>query len=635
MTTVLETGITLNPANQIAELADDTGLVVNTQYIVAGTYFTYDTRFTFQGNLDIVLTKPPVGVPAAGTIATVAITTIPVPAVAVPPAVYPYTTKNQLTAPGLNHDLEFNPGATPPSSPLGGAGMYKYWVDTSTTPATLRQCVVARASAAYVPAEWISVATIDGTNGFVVTNAVKKTGDTMSGALNITASGTSLTTTGGVAVGGNITVAALTASGAMSAANLTTSGNIQCNGALVVVAGASTGSLTVNGVLGVTSTAQVNGALNCYGGVNINAGGLTIGSGGANIGGGVTVGALTNNGNEVVNGQLIVGSGATFNAGGTAIAANNGNIVCGGQFQGGSLAISGAAQITGGGGLTVSASLAVGNQLTVGSTATFSGDVAIHGSSLVVDHGNMSCAGTLTVSSGTALQNTSCTQLYASSQVTTPIVNGGPANAGLLQMYGTNENICFQWASGQAGGINGGVVNAIIDAGVIQQIVNTNSGGPVAQIYYQAAGPTGYGIAFISNNDTEFFLYADTFSSDARIKEKIADSKIDALAAILAIPVRQFDFPKEVVRHYASKRGDEDERKAAMKAAKAHHVPIGLVAQEVLPHVPGAVVARPRPADGPLPDSMLMIHHDEFVPYLIKAVQQLSAELAELKLRAS
>jgi hypothetical protein len=77
---------------------------------------------------------------------------------------YPYTKYDRLLGTGIDHDLELSPGTVPPSGTAGGAGQFKYWVDT-TNPAlpVLRQCIATpRATAGvYVPAEWISLGIVD------------------------------------------------------------------------------------------------------------------------------------------------------------------------------------------------------------------------------------------------------------------------------------------------------------------------------------------------------------------------------------------------------------------------------------------------------------------------------------------
>src|SRR4030095_2236593 len=110
MAIVLEVSVTLNPNNQIAYLADFTGLVVDTEYLINGTYITYDTRFTFRGNLDITLTKPPIAVPTSGTVVPAEITTVPEAAPPPLPVKYPFSAKDRLNAANLNTDFEFSPG---------------------------------------------------------------------------------------------------------------------------------------------------------------------------------------------------------------------------------------------------------------------------------------------------------------------------------------------------------------------------------------------------------------------------------------------------------------------------------------------------------------------------------------------
>lgn len=81
---------------------------------------------------------------------------------------YPYLTDDRLYAADLDWDLEFNPGPNPPGSANGGAGMFKYWVDTSGILPVLRQCVVPRAQNTYQPLDWMTIGTYDpGSRTFV------------------------------------------------------------------------------------------------------------------------------------------------------------------------------------------------------------------------------------------------------------------------------------------------------------------------------------------------------------------------------------------------------------------------------------------------------------------------------------
>jgi hypothetical protein len=275
MAVVLEVSLTLNPNNQIAYLADFTSLIEDTEYIINATYIGYDTRFVFHGNLDITLTKPPIGVPASGTIVPAEISTVPTAATPPPPPTYPYSTKDRLVASNLNIDFEFSPNTVPPHSLLGGAGKFKYWVDTSTALPSLRQCIVPRASTTYTAAEWILLGTIDAAahkfhfNGDVVdfvggggtSNIFNVTNLAVSGASNLTTlnvAGASTLTT--LNVGGATTLSstlgvsgATTLGSTLNVSGATTLGTLNISGATTM-----TGDLTVPTINFSTSSGGAN-----------------------------------------------------------------------------------------------------------------------------------------------------------------------------------------------------------------------------------------------------------------------------------------------------------------------------------------------------------------------------------------
>ena len=89
--------------------------------------------------------------------------------------------------------------------------------------------------------------------------------------------------------------------------------------------------------------------------------------------------------------------------------------------------------------------------------------------------------------------------------------------------------------------------------------------------------------------------------SDQRLKENIVDSP-SALTSVNAIKVRSFDWKEE-----------------------GSHVDYGYIAQELLEVVPEAVSV---PAD---PDEMMGVDFGKLTPRLVKAIQELSAELNDLK----
>jgi len=510
-------------------------------------------------------------------------------------------------------------GATGPAGPTGptgpaGAGAYQTGpglaINTGTTPPTID----------------------------VATPYLPLTGGTLSGGLIINGAGTGLQVTNNAIVGGNFSVQG---TGSFSS-TVTTAGVLTVNagGGYGIVAAASgvhiygnslfDNGLTVQGNLQVNNALGVTNAVTA-GGLQIN-GNATI-TGSANIGNGLTVtgsptaiaanGGLTVSGVANLNGSAIVAGGLTVSSANLTISSGN-------------LNVGGAATISGSGGLTVQGNLQVN-----GSAANFAGNSAVSGG-LTVSNGININGGNLTVSPGAINVNGNVTTgssldarngyVYAQ-RLSSPNTSGG---AGCLQSYGSGDFVAFGWSSA-AGGPSGGMIQIDIDDSVFIPVVLSNYSGPVVQLYYVNAsrGPTGWEVQFSAQNGTVFVSYSDVVS-DIRLKERIADSEIDALAALKAIPVRQFHFTEEVVRHFHSVRGEGDrDRARLMDEAAPYPVPIGLIAQEVMAHVPEAVRVR-RPGvgwvdHGPLPKDMHTVKADEFVPYLIRAVQQLEARLAAVE----
>jgi hypothetical protein len=140
---------------------------------------------------------------------------------------------------------------------------------------------------------------------------------------------------------------------------------------------------------------------------------------------------------------------------------------------------------------------------------------------------------------------------------------------------------------------------------------------------------------------TTWFYCLVAFTSDERIKQNIKPSAVDALSLLRQIPLDEFDLTDDVVGWM--QQGQEGSKIAAMPA----HYDIGMVAQKVQPLIPRAVFvaaqartiddvhASPPPDDvyasSPLPDDMLAINDQAFIPYLIRAVQQLATEVENLK----
>lgn len=138
------------------------------------------------------------------------------------------------------------------------------------------------------------------------------------------------------------------------------------------------------------------------------------------------------------------------------------------------------------------------------------------------------------------------------------------------------------------------------------QYLVSNAQGYVTHINGTASG-TGYwifayngtAIGTIVQNGTTGVTYNTT--SDQRLKENIVDAPI-ALSSVNAIKVRSFDWKSD-----------------------GSHIDYGYIAQELLEVAPESVHV---PAD---PDEMMGVDFGKLTPRLVKAIQELSAELNELK----
>jgi hypothetical protein len=500
MAIVLEASLTLNPGNQIAYLADDTGLIVGTEYVIAGTYLAADTRFTYNGNLDIVLTKQPIAVPANNYVTPVSVNTVPTAAPAPPVATYPYLLKNQLSASNLNNDLEFSPGLLPPQSALGGAGKFKYWVDTSTTLPTLRQCLVPRASTSYVAADWLTLGTIDAANhkfNFDGTNVFF----------------TTFSITGSLTVG--------------------TTGYF---GGDVTIHGANVGLNVDNGGINVAGTSNFSQGINAAN-LTLSGGGpavLTVTNGGITVAGGSIFPSLVLNGGgaavlNVTNGGINVAGGSTFpnlvlNGGGTSVlnVPNGGIYVAGDTAFGASLSVSGIGYFGGdvtiagpgygltisNGGVNVAGNSAFNQGVTVATTVTTAN---------VSASGAVAVQGTLNVAGGTQLAGVNAANLTLSGGggAVLNVPSGGINVAG----GSTFPNLVLTGGGTTVLNVPGGGITVAGDS--FFQTLTLNGGGN-AVLNVPGGGITSGSIVLTTNNALKpgGGMWSD--NSDARTKRSVA-----------------------------------------------------------------------------------------------------------------
>jgi hypothetical protein len=150
--------------------------------------------------------------------------------------------------------------------------------------------------------------------------------------------------------------------------------------------------------------------------------------------------------------------------------------------------------------------------------------------------------------------------------------------------------------------------------------------GDIANMAIVSSAASPSGLAFQSTdaaNTVAYFLWVDA-GSDIRIKENIVDTSVDALAVLMGMPIRAFDFNKAALDAIRPKGGER---------SRSYHVPIGLVAQEAEAVIPEMVFTTQQPEGhaSNIPDDMHGIHLPNAIPYLIRAVQQLEVRVRQLE----
>ena len=98
--------------------------------------------------------------------------------------------------------------------------------------------------------------------------------------------------------------------------------------------------------------------------------------------------------------------------------------------------------------------------------------------------------------------------------------------------------------------------------------------------------------------------------SDARLKENIKSSKVNALESLNEIEMCSFDF---IDRKYGA------------------HSELGYIAQQLQKVIPECVVAVPQDKEQMGYDELLQVQDTHLIPYLVKAIQELSSKVAELE----
>ena len=148
----------------------------------------------------------------------------------------------------------------------------------------------------------------------------------------------------------------------------------------------------------------------------------------------------------------------------------------------------------------------------------------------------------------------------------------------------------------------------------------------LGRTYIGNSGASGSGIGTSSNGANSTTLYignaAIQVSSDARLKENIEDTSLDALDAISQIRVKDFTWndPTDTSSNNRNARGKWT----------------GLIAQELVGVLPFVVNAPRKEADGSIDhesQSTWTLDQSQLCPVLIKAVQQQQEIIASLEAR--
>jgi Chaperone of endosialidase len=567
---------------------------------------------------------------------------------------YPYTGGDRFVGVYLDNALEASAGPTPPSGGLGGAGQYKQWVDTSTTPPTMRLCAVPRASVNYVAAEWMTIGYFDlaahdfnyNVGKYIYFDGATGTVNTAGGGPYIyadTASGNMVIKLGANNAG--FTVQAY--NGTVNVLDVLSNGVLMLNG--INFAATDTGNTVLYDFAGGQALLLGNGEtvykndthlfanrannlqlaiMDSSGNFHIggtyfyfnNSSGVVNGTGGPLIfadntnavlklgsgnggfsvqpyGSAVNVIEVLASGVVQVNGINFLGTDTTgfynivynYNNQQALYLGPSGNHYRGSQHvfesMDGSVNMF---DITASGDITVNRNAAVGNVLTVNGfgvaisapNGTITAGDTLHavnkvnadgtGNAINANNGNIVAGGSMTAGgTGTAISapngNMSCQNLTAINDVTaTGVFRRSPGGAGArIECFGGS------WGY-MTFGINAGSLTVSPDNGV--------SG-------------------FIFGPGTGF--------SDARLKDNIRDSEIDALEMLRQTPVRAFEW--------------NDKARELMPWVTS--VECGLVAQELEETIPIAV------STTDLGGGTKYISDQYLTPYFIRAIQQLADRL--------
>lgn len=147
-----------------------------------------------------------------------------------------------------------------------------------------------------------------------------------------------------------------------------------------------------------------------------------------------------------------------------------------------------------------------------------------------------------------------------------------------------------------------------IDGTSIGYMMKTYSSDTFYPVYEVVTFKDSNNVLF--HGDKGNYIVGISAYSDARLKENIKSSKVNALEHLNEIEMCSFDF---VDRKYGA------------------HSELGYIAQQLQKVIPECVVAVPQDKEQMGYDELLQVQDTHLIPYLVKAIQELSSKVAELE----
>lgn len=147
-----------------------------------------------------------------------------------------------------------------------------------------------------------------------------------------------------------------------------------------------------------------------------------------------------------------------------------------------------------------------------------------------------------------------------------------------------------------------------IDGSFIGYMMKTYSSDTFYPVYEVLTFKDSNNVLF--SGDKGNYIVGISAYSDARLKENIKSSKVNALERLNEIEMCSFDF---IDKKYGA------------------HSELGYIAQQLQKVIPECVVAVPQDKEQMGYDELLQVQDTHLIPYLVKAIQELSSKVAELE----